>query len=370
MTRAVLVAVVLASACSSDVRMVLAPVEGCGSACGQSDMSCVRYLGIIAVGDDDEVTTACIRLEPGAMQTMCTHDLEDRIALALPENLSHVEVQGFASEAGCGRTTLFGGLADYDGGDEVRLAVSCNLDCSTYAPRDYDIHLVDLDALSAGAVCAPPADTLALDVAVGVTADYRRYTATPFFDVAFEPFDDVAMVAPPTFDGYVRLSGSGFDVGDAQGRCLSVDAFTGGEWNTSCIPAAPSRRPACGTAAAIEVGWVSRALSVRVERVLSALQRYTWYHVGVVWDADARKPVAGAVVEGLPEGVDVIYLDRVGDDMAARPGPTTGATGMFVVVGDMVGTVTVSAPGFASRAAPIAVVSHSPSGGIVVLDRQ
>lgn len=372
MTRALLIGLAaLAGGCSADVQMVLAPIGGCDSECGASDMSCVTYLGVVAVGEaDDEVTTACIRLDPGAMQSLCVHDLADAIALQLPDNLTAVEVQGFASELGCGYTTLFGGYSEYAGQRELRVDVSCNLDCSTFAHREFDVRVVDLDSLSIDGTCRAPAEAPVLDVALGVTQDYRRYTTAPFYNVAFEQFYEVGMTQPASSTGLVHLAGGSYDVRGEHGRCLSVDAFVPieGAWNTSCV--SPSQRQGvCGAAGELEMAWVTEQLSWYVERVLSGLQRYDWYHVGLAWDANGRRPIAGATVTGLPQGVVAVYFDRTVDGLVARGQATTGTSGLFAIVGDMVGPVQVTAPGFAPASAVVAVASHSPSGGIVSMQR-
>jgi hypothetical protein len=375
--------VVALGGCNRDIDIVLAPLGGCDSPCGETDLSCLTHIGFFAAGATaaDEVEL-CLEVPPGAARKLCDHDLADLMEVPAPRGLTYVAIYGFRGY-GCdfeqdAPIALFGGGAYNKGRSKLAVPLQCSLDCRTLDERLHRVRLVDLEALVEFGICIAPPNVGGFRLWLGILHDWRRFfTSTRADDVLeplviFDPFYEVNMTGPPSVSGVATLSGKSFLVEPDSG-CLAVFATDSPDFfrnnSTYCLPPGDSRG-ACTVRGESELLWVDPYVSYLIGEKLDSVAEPGWYFVGVAWDPVAGAPVEGAVVEDLPAGSYALYVDLIGGSLRDRSGVGTGPSGLFLVAGDTVGTVTLRAPGFQSRQAMIAVPMRTPSSAVVVLDRE
>jgi hypothetical protein len=264
--------------------------------------------------------------------------LRGQIDVDVPDSgLSGVEIYGYNGSCDVVRDQdydlIFHGGAEYEGGDSVVVPVLPNLSCST---EQLTVRPINILKLSATRDCAQAA------VATGKMAS-TTLTKLLFLDELYwwgglSTADLVAGVS--TFQGRAKV-GSGM---------LTLLHTVAGEWSSlSCRP--PAGQQVCATGTEIEAATIPLAVA-RASQDPTKYADVGGVAFGLVYGTAG--PIAGATVT-LPasqvELAQIVYLDLPAGvengtgALVARPGTTTGPSGLFAIYTASMLDITIAANG-------------------------
>lgn len=347
MIRDLLILCCVLTACSTqEIGTVILPEGGCESDCGEADMSCLQRLAVTVYDGDvsqeflGPSAWACVEVELREDRTVCHLDLGELTRLPVQSGTASVVLSGSEAgpENGCEAPPLFlGGAVISSEQPTARITARCLLSCEERAVRSIEFAVLPF----AG---GEPPSVDQLDAGLGQLYDPRALMFpsaargdTEYVDL---PVDLQWLDGP---DLWVRLSGTVPETVPPQGVCLAarISAVAqDGVHSLACID---------GESEAA-VGWVSPEVDRKIRDLLEAEGevRDTGYVVGRVVDA-ADRPLASATLGGVPNGIGLLYnLDTDFNPTASYPSATTDS-GLFVLVGSFVGSISIEAPGFSEK---------------------
>jgi hypothetical protein len=366
------VALVVTAACGEpaiEMKLLMPP------AAQGFDMSCVGAVDLLPIPNNDAksldigfreyndmIRQPCVEL---AHAPASFDDLQSMISgqfdIALPpEGLAGIELRGRSgkcNEMPAYRESIFYGGAEYTNGqDQIGIQLAHNISCDT--TTSYTVRTVDLINLVQTKQCA---------VVTNAGSQVFAGTIRPTLMTDIEPmlFEDGV--------SYGNLKDGAASINTFKstwaGSCPAV-GWEDANFNVtaSCInPGAPG---ACAAAGEVELPimdyvYANNSVDSMLEDQFGAPM------IGDVWTtAGTAGPVAGATITvDMGSTAKIVYGDPGASGFVpAMAATATTASGMYMIYGDGIIGITVSAPGKASRHVWLGGQSDIPSTSIVVVN--
>jgi hypothetical protein len=340
------------AACDKAVEMKLIP-----PATSDVDTTCVTAIELTLTGRlTEEETYDCVEVDAGSVRSLQDNGLSGIFDLDLPPfDIIGVQVRGVAAAQGCTNgaavgPTIFVASTDHVG-DRIELPMRGVLSCADRVDQPAPVRIVDFQQLMTDGTCAPVEGLSAIPGELFPTMLYNNYNGYQWLSYFWAPPQttpaDGMMMFPYTFSQA------------ATGSCLGLFYDDGSFRSDGCLT--PAGRGACGPEAEfhyIPYG-AARDATLSIEDQISHPSAV----FGIVMDRQ-RRPIPGATITTATQNASVRFATPSGAGFTLNDGPSTDASGTFVVLANKPALIEVNKPGYATRR----VMAGGQTATVVVMD--
>lgn len=350
----IVVVTALAAACDTAVEMKLVPPAATAT---DVDTTCVTAVELTLTGRlAEQETYYCVEVDAGSVRSLQDHNLSGIFDLDLPPfDIIGVQVRGVAAPQGCTNgaavgPTIFVASSDRIG-DTIELPLRGVLSCADKVDQPAPVRIVDFHALMTDGTCAPVEGLSAIPAELFPTMLYNQYNGFQWLSYFWAPPQttpaDGMMTAPYTFTQA------------ASGSCIGLFYDDGSYRGDGCLT--PAGRGACGPEA--EFHYIPYGMARDATLSIEDQIEYPSAVFGMVLDRQ-RRPIPGATITTASQSAEIRFATPSGAGFTLNDGPSTDASGTFVVLSNKPALIEVSKTGYGTRR----VMAGGTTATVVVMD--